>query len=169
MRKFLLAFLVTLLSVSVSYGAVSEDMSLYVRKDVFEARMDKLDAKMTQLHDDIQILTSEIRVINTKLEALDKRMMDNETHTSNRIDDLKHTIDNRIDDLKQTTNNRLDDLKTVIYWGLSIIGLLVAFAIFAPSFGEFLKNLRKPSISVDEIQQLVERLIDTRLTARPQV
>ena len=135
MKKFLTAVLLVGLLAPFCYGATSGDMSVYVRQDVFEA---KIDAFMAEIR-------GEFQVINAKLEALDKRITDSETHTSNRIEDLK-----------QNTNNRLDDLRTVIYWGLSIIGLLVAFAIFAPSFGEFLRNVRKPAVTLDDMKRLIE-------------
>ena len=135
MKKFLTAVLLVGLLEPFCYGATSDDMSVYVRQDVFEA---KIDAFMAEIR-------GEFQVINAKLEALDKRITDSETHTSNRIEDLK-----------QNTNNRLDDLRTVIYWGLSIIGLLVAFAIFAPSFGEFLRNVRKPAVTLDDMKRLIE-------------
>ncbi len=94
-------------------------------------RQDVFDAKMEAFMNEIR---GEFQVINAKFAALDKR----------------------IDDLQISTSNRIDDLKTIIYWGLSILGLLIAFAIFGPSFGEFLRNLRKPSFTLEDVRRLIE-------------
>lgn len=157
MRKFLLSLILILAFSSCSYGAVSEDMNVYLRKDVFEAKM---DAFMSEIRGEFQL-------INAKIEALDKRITDSEAHMLNRIKDseanmLTRTNDieanmlNRISDSITYTSNRIDDLKTMVYWGFSIIGLLVAFAIFAPSLGEFLRTLRRPSLTLEDVKRLIE-------------
>jgi len=120
---------------SSAYGLPSEDINVYVRQDVFDAKM---EAFMNEIR-------GEFQVINAKFAALDKR-----------IDDLQVSTANRIDDLQVSTASRIDDLKTIIYWGLSILGLLISFAIFGPSFGEFLRNLRKPSFTLDDVRRLIE-------------
>ena len=99
MKKILLSMLLICSLESASLAA-SEDV--YVRQDVFDAKMEAFMAE----------IRGEFQKINIKFEALDKRISDSETHTSNRI----------------------EDLKTMVYWEFSILGLLVAFAIFAPSF-----------------------------------
>ena len=49
---------------------------------------------------------------------------------------------------------KIDVFQTTV-WGISIIGLLIAFAIFAPSLGEFLKNFRKPLLTVEDVKRLI--------------
>ena len=132
MKKILLSMLLICSLESASLAA-SEDV--YVRQDVFDAKMEAFMAE----------IRGEFQKINIKFEALDKRISDSEAHTSNRIEDLK-----------ATTSNRIEDLKTMVYWGFSILGLLVAFAIFAPSLGEFLRNLRRPSITLEDVKRLIE-------------
>ena len=136
MKKFLTTIFLLLILSSVSFAASSEDVreNLYVRQDVFDAKM---EAFMKGIH-------GEFQVINTKLSALEKR----------------------IDDLQATTTSRIDDLKTIIYWGLSILGLLIAFAIFGPSFGEFLRNLRQPAITLEDVKRLIA---EAKLSGVPQV
>lgn len=87
MRKFLLAvFLAVLLSAS-SYGATSEDMSVYVRQDVFDAKMEalftRLDAKIGELKNELKSEISELRgdikALSSRVDGLEKRVED--THT----------------------------------------------------------------------------------------
>ena len=136
MRKILLSLIFIFAISSCSYGTVSEDMSVYVRQDVFDAKMEAFMAE----------IRGEFQVINAKLEALDKRITYNETHLSNRI----------------------DDVKTMVYWGFSLIGLLVSFAILAPSLGEFLRTLRKPSLTLEDVKRLIEEN-NLRMNNRVQV
>lgn len=132
-KKFFAALILACLLSSSAYGSASED--IYIRQDVFDAKM---EAFMNEIR-------GEFQVINAKFAALDKR-----------IDDLQTSTAKRIDDLQASTADRIDDLKTIIYWGLSILGLLIAFAIFGPSFGEFLRNLRKPSFTLEDVRRLIE-------------
>ena len=177
MRKiFVMIFLLLILS-SASYGATSEDSSVYVRQDVFDARMDAFMAE----------IRGEFQVINAKLEALNKRLDDFQTATSERFNDLQASTSSRFDDLQASTSSRfdnlqastadrfndfqastagrIDDVKTIVYWGLSILGLLIAFAIFGPSFGEFLRNLRTPSVTLEDVKRLIA---EAKLSGIPQ-
>ena len=155
MRKiFVMIFLLLILS-SASYGATSEDSSVYVRQDVFDAKMEAFMAE----------IRGEFQVINAKLEALNKRLDDFHASTSSRFDDLQASTSNRFDDLQASTAWRIDDVKTIVYWGLSILGLLIAFAIFGPSFGEFLRNLRTPSVTLEDVKRLIA---EAKLSGIPQ-
>ena len=122
-KMFLLIALMILLS-SEANGAVSGDMSEYVRKDVFDAKMEAFMA--------------EIRLGNERiLNELDKKI--NEVKTEVRV-----------------LEARVGGLETTVYCGLALLGLIVGFAIFAPSLGEFLKSLQKPSLTVEDVQRLIE-------------
>ena len=170
MKKFFAAIFLLLILSSASYAAASEDMKVqdvYVRQDVFDAKM---EAFMNEIR-------GEFQVINTKLAALDKRIDDFQAATAARIDDLQASTSSRFDDLQASMTGRIndlqaatssrfddlqasmawriDDVKTIVYWGLSILGLLIAFAIFGPSFGEFLRNLRTPSITIEDVKRLI--------------
>ena len=213
MKKFLLAAVLVFLISSMSYGAVSEDSNVYVRQDVFDAKMDKFMAEIrlgneqmrrelqetyAKTHQEIQELRQEMQGNQVKLRQemqenqaktheeiqelrqemqgnqvkLHQEMQENQAKTHEEIQMLNvklEAMDKRISDGEKRTSDRIDDLKTMIYWGFSILGLFIAFAIFGPSFGEFLRNLRTPSISVDEIKQLIASAIaEAQLSGRPQ-
>jgi len=76
MKKIIFALLIALIALP-SFGAASEDLStnIYVRQDVFDAKMEAL---FNKLHGEIQTLGNEIkgefRVLNTRMDALEKRM-----------------------------------------------------------------------------------------------
>lgn len=87
MGKFLSAVFLAVLLSSASYGATSEDMSVYVRQDVFDAKMEalftRLDAKIGELKNELKSEISELRgdikALSSRIDGLEKRVED--THT----------------------------------------------------------------------------------------
>ena len=145
MKKILTTFLLILELSSVSYGAVSQDMTVYVRQDVFDAKMEAL---FERLHGEIVEMKSEImgeiKTLSGRIDAL-----------SGRIDGMDYKI---------------DVLQTVVYRGLGILSLLVGLFVLAPVVGSFMKNIRKPSLSPEEIKQLISTAIaEAQLGTRPQL
>ena len=72
-RKVILALMIVLSVVSMSSGATSEDMSVYVRKDVFEAKMEAFMAEIRFMNEQTR---GEIRALSSRVDGLDKRIDD---------------------------------------------------------------------------------------------
>ena len=136
MKKIFMSLLLIVLLVSSCYAATSEDMGVYVRQDVFDAKMEALMAEMRlmnekllrEVREEIGSIKSDIKVLTSRIDALSKRM---------------------------------DSLETMIYWILATLGVAFAAITLAP----YLKDIRKPSITLEQI----EALIDTKINARLQV
>ena len=114
-------------------------MNEYLRKDVFEAKMDALMA--------------EIRLGNEQLRReIDKRF--------NEVNERFSQVDMKIESVKsdvKALNVRVGSLETVVYWGLALIGIILA----APSLSEFLKSLRKPSLTAEDVEKIAKRIINS--------
>ena len=82
MRKLLSVIGLVLIMSGASNGAVSEDMSVYVRRDVFDAKMEGF----------MNEIRGEFQVMNAKIEALSRRMDDNYRNLEARIGDLREYI-----------------------------------------------------------------------------
>ncbi len=126
--------LLILLTMSVaSNGAVSGDMTEYVRKEVYDARMDSFMKEMR----------GEFHVMNTKLEALSRRVDDNAQNLAERIDGSNHSLESRIDDLRND-----------IYLGLVILGIVVG----VPSVQKWYEGLKaaRPAITLEDVKRLIE-------------
>ena len=80
--KIIITLILILLTSVASYGAVSEDMSVYLRKDVFDAKMEGF----------MKEIRGEFQVMNAKIEALSRRMDDNYRNLEARIGDLREYI-----------------------------------------------------------------------------
>ena len=89
--------------------------------------------------------------MNAAVGSLRSEMRENDTQIRSEI----RVLDSRIEGL----NMRFDVLQTSVYWGFTLIGLILAFAVFVPSLLDFFKGLRKPSLTAED----VERMIDAAL------
>lgn len=129
MRKVLAVIAALLIMSGTVYGAVSEDMSVYVRKDVFDAKM---EAFMNEIR-------GEFRVMNAKIEAL-----------SRRVDDNYHSMESRMDGL----DKRINDVQNYIYLVLVLLGIIVVL----PSVQKFMewRETRKPMITLEDVKRLIE-------------
>ena len=74
MKKIFLAVLFTALLSSASTGAVSEDMSVYVRKDVFDVEMKNINMKLDNILTELKEQRKEINELNQSLAVLSVRM-----------------------------------------------------------------------------------------------
>ena len=112
MKKFIFVLLLLLLMPVKAHAEISNDV--YLRRDVFEAKMDAFMA--------------EIRLMNEQTRReMDKRF--NEIHAE----------------------------MTSVYWGFAILGIVI---VVAPAFLEYVRSLRKPHFTLDEVNQLITKRME---------
>ena len=136
MRKLLLILAIMCALSSESYGAASEDMNVYVRQDVFDAKMEAL---FNKFHAEIENVRGDIKALSEKIDGVNASL-------SNKIDNKIDKVDTRVSDLRQD-----------LYLGLVIIGLLAAY----PAAKEFFKwreerKERIPSFTLEDVRRLIE-------------
>ncbi len=120
--------------------AVSEDMSAYVRQDVFDAKMEML---FMRLHSEIENLGTRLE---GKIDAL-----------SVRIDGLDRSLTERINGLEKRIdglNNRIDDTHTFVYWILVLFGAIFLMP-FVSRFWELHIERRPPAVTLDDVKRLI--------------
>ena len=128
MRKIITALLTLQLMSVAAFGAVSEDMNVYVRKDVFEVYMQNINANQERI-----------------LQRLDK--LDDGIHTLNQT---VANLSGRVDGL----DKRIDDLRNGIYLWLVAIGLIVAWPKAREMFRKW--GTSAPSITLEDVRRLIE-------------
>ena len=168
MKKIIIALLISLAFVTSSFAASSEDIhkNLYLRQDVFEAKMDAFMAEIKIMN---QNMRSEFKqeVQNMRLEfkqdihELSKAIAVLSERTDRNFETLSARID-RLDSRIDGTNTRIDDLRNGLYLWLVVIGTFIAW----PKAKNFLqqRSANKQSFSLDD----VERLIDSKLNSKTQ-
>ncbi|MBQ7193460.1 MAG: hypothetical protein IJR98_03715 [Synergistaceae bacterium] len=132
MKRLILALMLMLTATSVSHGAVSEDMSVYLRKDVFDAKM---EAFMNEIR-------GEFQVVNTKIEAL-----------SRRIDDNYNALEKRMDGL----DARISDVRNGMYLLFVVLGIIVSLPIVQKTFQGFEERRasRQQFVTLEDVKRLI--------------
>ena len=173
MKKFLTLTLVILflvLFVESANALVSTDMSEYVRRDVFDAKM---EAFMAEIRLGNQNLLEQIRgemdkrfaELDKRFDEIDKRFVEVDKRFSEvdkRLSDLNdrfNILDKKVDVLAERT----DGIKTTVYWGLGFFGIIVALS---PQFSEYMKKIRKPVMTVEDVEKIVERTLERLIAAQ---
>ena len=145
MKKIIIATLIAIVASTAAFGAISNDV--YLRQDVFEAKMDAFMA--------------EIRLMNEQTRSeLRKEIQDTKTELNEKIQANTTAIQQtnaRID----VTNARPESLITMLFWEIALLGLLISLVAVVPSIVQSHKN-SKPSLTIED----VERLIDAKIQAK---
>ena len=157
MKKFILV-LMLVLSLAVSASAANSD-DVYLRRDVFEAKMDAFMAEIKLMNQNMRSdLRQDIHELSKAVSVLSERTDRNFEILSARIDRLDARID--------STNTRIDDLRNGLYLWLVVIGTFIAFVgvvVAWPRVKDFL-TAQKNTLTIQD----VERIIDAKLNSKSQ-
>ena len=137
MKRMILAAVMACVMCSGAY-AVSEDMSVYVRKDVFDAKMEMLLTR-----------------IEGKIDALSERIDGVEKSLSEKIDAVDKKLTARIDGL----DKRIEDTHTFVYWILVLFGAIFLMP-FVSRFWELHMERRTPPVTLEDVQRIVTEAIN---------
>ena len=135
LSKVCAALLILMLTSTVCYGAASEDISVYVRKDVFEAHMRRIDDKLDMILEAQKEMQEELKSQRRDLNELARAI----SILSTRVDGLEA---------------RMGDLRNDIYLGLVILGIVVGL----PAVQKMLQNRasNQPSITLEDVRRLIQ-------------
>ena len=138
MKKIIVILLLMMITSSACFGAASDDV--YVRKDVFDAKM---EAMFNRLHAEIGEVRGDIKALSERIDGVNASL-------SGRIDGLNASLSGRIDGL----DKRIDDLRNGIYLWLVAIGLFVSW----PKLKELVQKWGKstPSMTLEDVRRLIE-------------
>ena len=134
MKKIITVILMLIVAVPCE-GAVSGDMSEYVRKDVYEVRMQGINAKLDQILEVQKELRDELKSQRKDINAL-----------TNTVSALTARVDG--------LDARMGDIRNDIYLVLVILGILVG----VPSVQKWYERLKasRPSVTLEEVKRLIE-------------
>ena len=153
MKKLTITLMFVLTATSVSFGAVSEDMSVYLRKDVFDAKM---EAFMNEIRGELKGIRGELQVMNTKIDALSRRVDDNYSALEKRIDDNNRALEKRMDGL----GTRISNVSNGMYFpavALAIFGVVVLSAIIVTAFQilDDRKTSKQQFTTIEDVKRLI--------------
>ena len=154
MRRLIFA-VVLVFVMSAGAFAASEDMSVYVRQDVFDAKMETL---LTRIEGKIDALSEKIdgveKSLSEKIDGVEKSL-------SEKIDGVDKKLSARMDGLDRRIgglDKRIDDTHTYIYWILVLLGAIFIMP-FVNKFWEFRREHRTPAVTIEDVQRIVMEAI----------
>ncbi|MBR1437842.1 MAG: hypothetical protein IJ587_04830 [Synergistaceae bacterium] len=153
MSKIITTLVMFLMMVGVSFGAVSEDMSVYVHKDVFEVYMQNVNSKFDTIMEELKEQRKTLNEISERLAGLSERIDSVNNSLSERINGVNTSLSGRIDGL----DKRIDDLRNGIYLWLVAIGLVVAWPKLLDKLHSWGKSA--PSLTLEDVKRLIEEQI----------
>ena len=145
---------------------------IYVRRDVFEARMDRMEMLL------------EKTVIEIKA-YVDKSTGETKTYVEKAIGGLRDEVKSEIGGLRaefgslraefgslraevvevknevKVLTARVDSMENVLYWGLGLFGIILAVATLLPSILESVRRFIKPTHFKEEMEKIAERVANT--------
>ncbi len=122
---------------------------IYVRKDVFDARMDRMEMLL------------EKTVIEIK-SYVDKSTGETKAYVEKAVGEIKAEVQKNGNDIRVLTA-RVDSMEHVLYWGLGLFGVILTLAAVLPSIVEAVKKLFKPSHTFKEMEKIAERVAGTMI------
>ena len=122
---------------------------IYVRKDVFDARMDRMEMLL------------EKTVIEIK-SYVDKSTGETKAYVEKAVGEIKAEVQKNGNDMRVLTA-RVDSMEHVLYWGLGLFGVILTLAAVLPSIIEAVKKLFKPSHTFKEMEKIAERVAGTMI------
>ena len=129
MKRVLLSLMVMLILPATVYGAVSEDLTQYVRKDVYAVEMSGINSKLDMVLQKLDKQEAAINEISVRL-----------SHLSGRVDGL---------------DARVGDLRNDIYLWLVVLGIVIALP-FVQRLLQTVTESRKPSLTLEDVKRLIE-------------
>ena len=120
----------------------------YVRQDVFDANMKRIDQRFDSME----------KMIDERFKAMDERFRSMEMRMDKNLAEFKAIVSDMRGEMN-VINARLNGLENTVYWGFAIIAFILAFFAFIPPFTEFFKNLRRPALSVEDVERIVQAAI----------
>ena len=145
MKKFLIAFMIVMMSCSCAYAAENEDV--YVRKDLFEAYMKKIDEKFDQVFARLDRIDSKLENVETRLTALESRMGKFEA----KADGLYVAISNRFDSVEK----RFDVLFYLVIAFIGLIGVIFGLPV-VQRWWEQRGDSKRKYLTAEDVERLIE-------------
>ncbi len=196
MKKFLAGLVTAIVLQSACYGAVSDD--IYVRRDVFDAKMDllfeRLDKAVVEIKGEVKTLSERVdslekslneringveKSLNEKIDGVEKRLNEKIDGVEKRLDERIDGVEKRLDDKISGVERRIDDvdwkinfMSNFLYYILVLLGAL----LLLPSVSRWFENreARKENrnnavnFTLDDVRRLIAEEINAKIPTKPQ-
>ena len=108
-----------------------------------------------------------VELFNSKMETMMSQIQLGNERLRNELNARIDKLETRIEvlDARLTgIESRMDDLKTFMSIGFSIVAIIVALMALAPAIANFFQRLLKPSITLEEVRELMHEEVGTAVS-----
>ena len=108
-----------------------------------------------------------VELFNSKMETMMAQIQLGNERLRNELNARMDKLETRIEvlDARLTgIENRMDDLKTFMSIGFSIVAIIVALMALAPAIANFVQRFLKPSITLEEVRELMHEEVGTAVS-----
>ena len=159
-----------------------QNQNAYILKDVFDARMDRmemlLEKTLLEMKADNEKLRSEVKEeIGGLRTEMDQKFTGLRSEVKEEIGGLRAEMDQKFTELHNEMNqevgslrteirvldtrmdglaSRIDGVQTTVYWGFAIVAIVIAFL---PTIQDWRRAFRRPSFTLEDIQQRIDAAI----------
>ena len=155
--------------------------NVYVRQDVFNARMDRLEILIekngtelkayidnsintlrNELKGEIQQVRSELK---GEIQQVRSELKGEIQQNAASIAEVKADVQNLRAEVR-VLEGRVDNAINVVYWGIGGFAVILAAAVFLPAIMGFLKKIFVPSVTLEDVERIVNAAISRHLANR---
>lgn len=98
--------------------------------------------------------------IDERFNKLEKKIDNVQATLDKKIDNFHNELDKKIDNVHSELGKeiavlaeRTESTRTTVFWGLAFLGIII---VFAPDFLQRIKEICKPSITLEDVKKLIE-------------
>ncbi len=156
--------------------------NVYVRQDVFNARMDRLEILIEKNGTELKayvdnaingVKAENSAAINSAVSGLRTEFNAFRKETNEALNSLEAKTNEAISgvraEIRYVGNEvsvlaaRVNSLENVVYWGLGGFGIILALAAILPTIVEHLRKVFAPSVTVEDVERIVNAAISKHL------
>lgn len=156
--------------------------NVYVRQDVFNARMDRLEILIEKNGTELKayvdnaingVKAENSAAINSAVSGLRTEFNAFRKETNEALNSLEAKTNEAISgvraEIRYVGNEvsvlaaRVNSLENVVYWGLGGFGIILALAEILPTIVEHLRKVFAPSVTVEDVERIVNAAISKHL------
>ena len=156
--------------------------NVYVRQDVFNARMDRLEILIEKNGTELKayvdnaingVKAENSAAINSAVSGLRTEFNAFRKETNEALNSLEAKTNEAISgvraEIRYVGNEvsvlaaRVNSLENVVYWGLGGFGIILALAEILPTIVEHLRKVFAPSVTVEDVERIVNAAISKYL------
>ena len=176
-KKIFMALFFVLIFVPFAFAETSGDHEIYLRRDVFEAKMDAFMAEIRLGNEQLRREMQEMEArLDNKIQSVKSELHEEIQGVKSELKSDIHALEMQTAKLEARVSNvetRVGNVETMVQWILAILGIFAASLALVPSLLPWLKNIfgrmkymasaSRPDVDLDKLRDLIRLEVERAL------